>query len=111
MARLDVAETERQIAVATYEKTIQNAFREVMDCLVQRANIGELLSAEAALLKATSTAFELASARYKVGVDSYLNVLDAQRSLYSAQQSYISTKLLREINAIQLYKALGGGWQ
>jgi multidrug efflux system outer membrane protein len=111
MARLDVAETERQIAVATYEKTIQNAFREVMDCLVQRANIGELMSAEAALLKATSTAFELASARYEVGVDSYLNVLDAQRSLYSAQQSYISTKLLREINAIQLYKALGGGWQ
>jgi len=111
MARLDVAATERQIAVATYEKTIQNAFREVMDCLVQRANIGELMSAEAALLKATSTAFELASARYEVGVDSYLNVLDAQRSLYSAQQSYISTKLLREINAIQLYKALGGGWQ
>jgi multidrug efflux system outer membrane protein len=111
MARLDVSEAEKQIAVVTYEKTIQSAFREVMDSLVQRANIGEQMSAEAALLKSTSTAFELASARYDVGVDSYLNVLDAQRSLYSAQQSYISTKLLREINAIQLYKALGGGWQ
>jgi multidrug efflux system outer membrane protein len=111
IARLNVSETERQIAVATYEKAIQNAFREVMDCLVQRANIGEQMSAETALLRSTSTAFNLASARYDVGVDSYLNVLDAQRSLYSAQQSYISTKLLREINAIQLYKALGGGWQ
>ena len=110
IALLEVAETGRQIAVAAYEKTIQNAFREVMDCLVQRANIGEQMSAEAALLKSTSTTFELASARYDVGVDSYLNVLDAQRSLYSAQQSYIFTKLLREINAIQLYKALGGGW-
>ena len=110
IARLDAAEAERQMAVATYERTIQIAFREVMDSLVQRANIGEQMSAERALLRATSTAFELASARYDFGVDSYLNVLDAQRSLYSAQQSYISTKLLRETNAIQLYKALGGGW-
>lgn len=110
IARLDVSESEKRIAVATYEKTIQNAFREVMDCLVQRANIGDQMDAETALLKATTTAFNLASARYDVGVDSYLNVLDAQRSLYSAQQSYISTKLLRETNAIQLYKALGGGW-
>lgn len=111
IARLEASEAEKKIAVATYEKTIQNAFREVMDCLVQRAHIGEQMNAETALLKATSTAFNLASARYDVGVDSYLNVLDAQRSLYSAQQSYISTKLLRETNAIQLYKALGGGWR
>ena len=111
IARLEVSEAEKQIAVADYERTIQNAFREVMDCLVQRANIGEQMNAETALLKSTTTAFDLASARYDVGVDSYLNVLDAQRSLYSAQQSYISTKLLRETNAIQLYKALGGGWR
>ncbi len=111
IALLDVSEAEKKIAVATYERTIQGAFREVMDCLVQRANIGEQMDAESALLKSTSTAFTLASARYDVGVDSYLNLLDAQRSLYSAQQSYISTKLLRETNAIQLYKALGGGWR
>ena len=111
IATLDVSEAEKKIAVAQYEKTIQSAFREVMDTLVQRANIGEQMAAETALLKATTTAFNLASARYDVGVDSYLNVLDAQRSLYSAQQSYISTKLLRETNAISLYKALGGGWQ
>ncbi len=111
IAALEESEASRNIAVAQYEKTIQTAFREVADTLVQRKNIGEQLSAEASLLKATTTTFELASARYDVGVDSYLNVLDAQRSLYSAQQSYISTKLLRETNALTLYKALGGGWR
>lgn len=111
IARLEVSEAEQKIAVAEYERTIQSAFREVADTLVQRQNIGEQMDAETALLKSTTTAFNLASARYDVGVDSYLNVLDAQRSLYSAQQSYISTKLLRETNALTLYKALGGGWR
>lgn len=111
IARLEVAEAEEQIAVASYERTVQGAFREVADTLVQRAYIGDQMDAETQLLKSTTTSFNLASARYEVGVDSYLNVLDAQRSLYSAQQSYISTKLLRETNALSLYKALGGGWQ
>lgn len=111
IARLQTAEADKKIAVADYERTIQNAFREVADTLVQRRNIGEQMAAETALLKATTTAFNLASARYDVGVDSYLNVLDAQRSLYSAQQSYISTVLLRETNALTLYKAIGGGWR
>ncbi|MDL2279224.1 efflux transporter outer membrane subunit [Desulfovibrio sp. OttesenSCG-928-G11] len=110
IARLDVSEAERSIAVADYEKTIQIAFREVADCLVQRQNIGLQMEAETELLKSTTASYDLASARYDVGVDSYLNVLDAQRSLYSAQQSYISTKLLRETNALTLFKALGGGW-
>lgn len=111
IARLEEAEADKQMAVAAYEKAVQGAFREVADTLVQRANIGEQMDAETQLLKATTTSFNLASARYEVGVDSYLNVLDAQRSLYSAQQSYISTKLLRETNALSLYKALGGGWR
>ncbi|MDL2207412.1 efflux transporter outer membrane subunit, partial [Desulfovibrio sp. OttesenSCG-928-M16] len=110
IARLDVSEAERNIAVADYEKTVQAAFREVADCLVLRQNIGLQMDAETELLKATTTSYNLASARYDVGVDSYLNVLDAQRSLYSAQQSYISTKLQRERNALTLFKALGGGW-
>ena len=110
-ARLGVAEADRDIALAEYEKTIQTAFREVMDTLVQRENIGEQLSAETSLLESTTESFELANARYDAGIDSYLNVLDAQRSLYNAQQSYIATKLLRETNALMLYKALGGGWQ
>ena len=110
-ARLEVSEADHDIAIAQYEKTIQVAFREVVDTLIQRKNIDEQLSAETSLLEATIESFELANARYDVGIDSYLNVLDAQRSLYSAQQSYIATKLLRETNAIMLYKALGGGWQ
>ena len=111
IARLEVSEAERSIAVADYEKTIQNAFREVRDTLVQRQNIGEQMDAEKSLLKSTKNTYDLAYARYDVGVDSYLNVLDAERSLYSAQQSYISTQLLRETNALTLYKSLGGGWR
>ncbi len=111
IAKLKVAETDRDIAVATYEKTIQNAFREVGDSLVQRAYIGDQLSAERALVESTGKSYRLAMARYDVGVDSYLNVLDSQRSLYAAQQSLIGTLLLRESNALSLYKALGGGVQ
>lgn len=110
IARLDESEANRDIAVAQYEKTIQVAFREVADALVQRRYIGDQIKAEKSLLRSTTQTYSLASARYDVGVDSYLNVLDAQRSLYSAQQSYISTMLQRETNAISLYKALGGGW-
>ena len=109
IAKLKVAETDRDIAVATYEKTIQGAFREVGDALVQRASIGDQLSAERALVESTGKSYRLAMARYNVGVDSYLNVLDSQRSLYAAQQSLIGTLLLRESNALSLYKALGGG--
>ncbi len=109
IARLRVSQTDRDIAVAEYEKAIQNAFREVGDALVQRAHIGDQLDAERALVESTGTSYKLAMARYDVGVDSYLNVLDSQRSLYTAQQSLIGTLLLRESNALTLYKALGGG--
>ena len=111
IATLQMSEADKQIAVAQYEKSIQTAFREVVDTLVQRQYIGEQMAAESDLLKSTTTSYNLASARYDVGVDSYLNVLDAQRSLYSTQQSYINTKLLRETNALTLFKALGGGWK
>jgi multidrug efflux system outer membrane protein len=111
IAALEISETERDIAVAQYEKNIQTAFREVADTLIQRRHIGEQLDAEKALLASTTTTYTLASSRYEVGVDSYLNVLDAQRSLYGAQQSYIQTRLLRETNALMLFKAMGGGWK
>ena len=111
IARLEVSAADRSIAVADYERTIQGAFREVADTLVQRSNIGEQMDAESSLLRSTKNTYDLAYARYDVGVDSYLNVLDSERSLYSAQQSYISTQLLRETNALTLYKALGGGWR
>ncbi len=111
VAQLRVSQANRDIAVATYEKTIQAAFREVGDALVQRTYIGDQLDAERSLVESTATSYKLAMARYDVGVDSYLNVLDSQRSLFSAQQNLIGTLLLRESNALTLYKALGGGVQ
>ncbi|MDL2209340.1 efflux transporter outer membrane subunit [Desulfovibrio sp. OttesenSCG-928-O18] len=111
IARLRVAETDRDIAVAQYEKSIQTAFREVADALVQRANIGEQLDAQKALVDATQAYYDLSGNRYEIGLDSYINVLDAQRSLFSAQQGLINTVLLREANSLNLYKALGGGWE
>lgn len=110
-ARLQGAEADRDIAVAQYEKSIQTAFREVADALAQRANIGEQLDAQTSLVAATRASYDLSLNRYEIGLDSFINVLDAQRSLFSAQQDMINTVLLREANMLNLYKALGGGWE
>ena len=110
-ATLKMSEAERDIAVATYEKTIQTAFREVADALVQRANITEQLDAQKSLVDATQATYDLSRNRYEIGLDSFINVLDAQRSLFSARQGMINTVLLKEVNALNLYKALGGGWE
>ena len=111
IATLQAAKRDKDIAVARYEKTIQTAFKEVSDGLVQREFIGEQLDAQRELLNATSQYYSLAKNRYDVGVDNQLTMLDAQRSLYSAEVSYINTRLLRETNALTLYKTLGGGWE
>jgi len=110
-ASLDVAEIQRDINVAQYEKAIQSAFREVADALADRATLSEQLDARRKLVEATAKSFELSEARYKGGVDSYLNLLDAQRSLYAAEQELISVRLSDATNRVALYKALGGGWQ
>ena len=109
-ANLDYATIGRDINVATYEKTIQTAFREVADALAQRDTLGAQLEAQQSLVGATAESFQLSDARFQKGVDSYLSVLDAQRSLYSAQQTLIATRLSRVSNAVTLYKVLGGGW-
>ncbi|MFZ5774622.1 MAG: efflux transporter outer membrane subunit [Thermodesulfobacteriota bacterium] len=108
-ASLTVAEAERDIALARYEKTIQIAFREVADALAQRGTIDEQLAAQQALAEATAASLRLSQARYEKGVDSYLAVLDSQRSLYGAQQGLITTRLARLQNLVTLYKVLGGG--
>lgn len=108
-ANLDAAKIDRDIALANYEKTIQTAFREVSDVLAQKARIDEQLKAQKALLDATEATYRLSDIRYKGGLDSYLTVLDAQRNLYSAQQSRIDLRLLKLANHVTLYKALGGG--
>ena len=110
-ASLDVAEIQRDIHVAQYEKAIQSAFREVGDVLAERATLAEQLDARRKLVEAANKSFALSDARYKGGVDSYLNLLDAQRSLYGAELELISTRLSDASNRVALYKALGGGWQ
>ncbi len=109
-ASLDVAEIQRDINVAQYEKSIQDAFREVADALADRATIAEQLDARRKLVEATAEGFRLSEARYKGGVDSYLGVLDAQRTLYSAELELIGVRLADASNRVALYKALGGGW-
>jgi len=105
----DVTKVEREMAVAQYEQTIQTAFREVADALAQRGTIGEQLAAQESLVEATSITYSLADARYSRGIDSYLSVLDAHRSLFSAQQVLNALRLERLANQVTLYKVLGGG--
>ncbi|WP_354005375.1 efflux transporter outer membrane subunit [Roseateles amylovorans] len=104
------AEVSREIALATYDKTVQTAFREVADALSVRATLDERLASQRNLLAATERQLRLAEAQYRAGGSTQLDVLDAQRSLYSAQQSLITLRLSEQLNRITLYKVMGGGW-
>lgn len=108
-ANLAVARAEEQIALAQYEKTVQTAFREVADALVQLAPLNDQLAAQRALVEASSASYRLSRARFDSGVDSYLVVLDSQRAQYAAQQNLISVRLSALANQVTLYKVLGGG--
>jgi outer membrane protein, multidrug efflux system len=108
-ASLDADKIQKDSNIAQYEKTLQTAFREVDDALAARQTLNDQLTAQRAVLEDTSQSYDLSQLRFKNGVDSYLSVLDAQRSLYSAQQSLVSLELTRLQNMATLYKALGGG--
>ncbi|WP_139826178.1 efflux transporter outer membrane subunit [Derxia lacustris] len=110
-ANLRVAEADRDLAVASYEKAIQSAFREVADALARRATIDAELAGREAAANASAEALRLSEARYRQGGADYLSVLDAQRSLYTAQQALIAARLARAGNLVTLYKVLGGGWR
>ena len=105
----DVTKVDREIALAQYEKAIQAAFREVADALAQRGTLGDQMEAQQSLVDASADGYRLSDARYTRGIDSYLRVLDAQRSLYGAQQGLIAIRLARLTNLVTLYKVLGGG--
>lgn len=107
VAGLKNAKASRDIAVATYEKAIQTAFSEVSDALAVRAQIDERLNATSAATRAAQKSLSLSQARYDNGVDSYLTLLDAQRTLYSSQQTLIALQALRATNLVNLYAALG----
>jgi len=108
-ANLDLSKIEKNIYIAQYEKTLQTAFREVDDALAARTTLDDQLAAQHGLLEDASETYHLAEIRFRNGVDSFLPVLDAQRSLYSAQLGVVSLELLRLQNMATLYKALGGG--
>jgi multidrug efflux system outer membrane protein len=110
-ANLDVAQTQQQIALTTYEQTIQQAFKEVSDALVDRQGYMEQLKALEELYSSNQTSFKLSEARFDKGADSYLQVLDAQRNWVSAGQQLIRGKQAYIASQINLYKAVGGGWQ
>ncbi|MBB5716705.1 efflux transporter outer membrane subunit [Sphingomonas aerophila] len=110
-ANIRLAEAQRQGALATYDRTIQVAFREVADALAQRGTIDRQVSAQAARANSATVASRLSEARYRVGVESFLNTLDAQRTAYAAQQQLVTTRLTRASNLVELYRSLGGGLQ
>jgi outer membrane protein, multidrug efflux system len=111
VANLDLAHVGKNIAVTQYELAIQTAFREVSDALSARGTYVEQRQAQEALVAADAEAFRLAQMRFRSGVDSYLATLDAERSLYSAQQGLVSVRQAELANRVTLYKALGGGWR
>ncbi|WP_090198704.1 efflux transporter outer membrane subunit [Pseudomonas pohangensis] len=108
-ANLDAAKSEQAIQLASYEKSLQTAFREVADALAVRSTLKQRLEAQQALTDATARSHDLAEALYRNGASSYLDALDAQRQLYAARQDLISLQLTEQSNRITLYKTLGGG--
>ena len=110
-ANLDYAQISKNIQVAQYEQAIQTAFREVADGLAAQATYVRQVQAQRDLLQTSEDYYNLAERRYRTGVDSYLTVLDAQRQLFSVQQQLISDRLAQLTSEVNLFKALGGGWQ
>ncbi len=110
-AELDVAKIQKDIFVARYEKAIQTAFQEVSDSLVGIETYDQQVFAQKANLEANEQYFRFARSRYQEGVDSFLTLLDAQRSLYKSRQEYLVLKLAQLENQVNLYKVLGGGWK
>jgi len=105
----DVTKVEREITVAQYEKAIQTAFKEVVDALAAQGAVERQIAAQQSLVDAVKETYRLAQVRYTQGLDSYLGVLDAQRSLYGTQQELTALRLARVANLVTLYKVLGGG--
>jgi multidrug efflux system outer membrane protein len=107
---LKATKVQREIAVTQYEKAIQSAFREVADALAVRGTVDQEVSAQRSLVAAFAETYRLSNSRFDKGIDSYLGVLDAQRSLFAAQQGLVFLRLVKLANDVRLYAVLGGGW-
>ncbi|WP_300667276.1 efflux transporter outer membrane subunit [Desulfoluna sp.] len=108
-AMLKAAKIDQQIAVVHYEKTLQQAFKEVADALAARETLGQELEAQQMLVQASQEAYDLSLKRYTEGIDSFLSVLDAQRSLFASRTARIDLQRQELSNRVSLYKVLGGG--
>ncbi|HKT78162.1 MAG TPA: TolC family protein, partial [Sphingobium sp.] len=95
--------------LASYEKSIQTGFREVADALARRGTMAAQLEAQTSLRDAARVGYRLSEARFRAGVDPFLTTLDAQRTLYNAEQGLLATRLARAANMVELYRAMGGG--
>ncbi|PHQ63744.1 MAG: transporter [Sphingobium sp.] len=95
--------------LATYEKSVQTGFREVADALARRGTMTQQMEAQTSLRDSARVAYTLSDARFRSGIDSFLTSLDSQRSLYSAEQTLLATRLTRATNMVELYRAMGGG--
>ena len=109
-ANLEYSEIQKDIHVAQYEKAIQTAFQEVADGLVARKTYADQLAAQEQLLASSQAYLELADRRYREGIDNQLTLLDAQRLNFNAKQQKINTQLAHLISEVNLFKALGGGF-
>lgn len=109
--RVDLADARKAEALAVYEQAVRNGFREVADALVARQKLAEVERAQNELVDAQQRAEEIATARYKVGYSSYFDVINADRDLFNAKLARSSARLDARLATVQLYRALGGGWQ
>jgi len=109
-ANLDYDKIQKRIEIADYEKAVQSAFHDVSDALAGRATYTRQLEAETKLVNADQRYYNIAKMRSDAGADTYLNVLVAQTSLFSAQLNLIALNLSGQQNLVTLYKSLGGGW-
>jgi multidrug efflux system outer membrane protein len=107
-ANVRLSEAQRNGALATYQRAVQTAFREVSDALARRATMDEQLAATQRQQAAAADVLQLTEARYRAGIDPFLNVLDAQRSYYGVQQTLVNTRLTAAQNRVALYQSLGG---
>lgn len=108
-AALKVSKADQKIILTRYEQAIQTAFREVADALAVQGTIHQQVSAQQSLVEAVAETYRLSNRRYTMGIDSYLGVLDAQRTLYAQQQLLVSLRLAKLANQVGLYAVLGGG--
>jgi outer membrane protein, multidrug efflux system len=110
-ANVRFSQAQRDAALAQYERAIQTAFREVSDALARRGTIGDQLQAQRNNLAASQDNYALSEARFRGGIDPFLQTLIAQRSLYAAERALVQTRLIRAQNLVQLYRTLGGDSQ